>query len=281
MKPTRIAAAALVALVVLVATACGSSDSSVPADAVAVVDGTPVTKAELDGLLARAKATYKTQKRAFPKAGTAEYQSLQTQAVAFLVQRAEYDNRGGRPQAGRDGQGDRRPHRPGQEAVVRRQPGEARQAAEGPGLHDREPPRRHPGAAALREDLRLGDEGRQGHRRRDREVLQGEQEPSTRRPRAATCATSSSRRRRRRTTIYDQLKAGANFAALAKKYSQDPGSKDNGGKLTIIRGPDRRAVRHDRVPADDEPDLAAGQDPVRLPRDPADLRRQAGRRRPR
>ena len=64
-----------------------------PADAVAVVDGTPVTKAELDGLLARAKTTYKTQKRAFPKAGTAEYQSLQTQAVAFLVQRAEYDNR--------------------------------------------------------------------------------------------------------------------------------------------------------------------------------------------
>ena len=93
MKPTRIAAAALVALVVLVATACGSSDTSVPSDAVAVVDGTPVTKAELDGLLARAKATYKTQKRAFPKAGTAEYQSLQTQAVAFLVQRAEYDNR--------------------------------------------------------------------------------------------------------------------------------------------------------------------------------------------
>ena len=65
----------------------------VPPDAVAVVDGTPVTKAELDALLARAKKTYKAQKRAFPKAGTAEYQSLQTQAVAFLVQRAEYDNR--------------------------------------------------------------------------------------------------------------------------------------------------------------------------------------------
>ena len=93
MKPTRIAVAALVALVVLVATACGGSDQSVPDDAVAVVDGVPVTKTDLEGLLARAKATYKTQKRAFPKAGTTEFQSLQTQAVAFLVQRAEYDNR--------------------------------------------------------------------------------------------------------------------------------------------------------------------------------------------
>jgi len=75
MKPTRVVVAALVALVVLVATACGSSDQSVPNDSVAVVDGVPVTKADLEGLLARAKATYKTQKRAFPKAGTTEFQS--------------------------------------------------------------------------------------------------------------------------------------------------------------------------------------------------------------
>src|SRR4029079_1342867 len=36
--------------------------------------------------------------------------------------------------------------------------------------------------------------------------------------------------------IYDELKAGRDCAALAKKYSTYPGSKDNGGKLTIIRG---------------------------------------------
>ncbi|MEI7759790.1 MAG: peptidylprolyl isomerase [Thermoleophilia bacterium] len=90
MKSTRLIVSVLVAFVVVVSAACGGNDQSVPANAVAVVDGTPITKAELDQLLVRAKKTYTSQKRAFPKAGTAEYQSLQTQAVAYLVQRAQY-----------------------------------------------------------------------------------------------------------------------------------------------------------------------------------------------
>ena len=36
--------------------------------------------------------------------------------------------------------------------------------------------------------------------------------------------------------IYGQLQDGADFAALAKSDSADPGSKDSGGKLTISRG---------------------------------------------
>jgi len=34
--------------------------------------------------------------------------------------------------------------------------------------------------------------------------------------------------------VLNQLKAGANFADLAKKYSDDPGSKDQGGELPLI-----------------------------------------------
>ena len=34
--------------------------------------------------------------------------------------------------------------------------------------------------------------------------------------------------------VLKQMKAGGNFAELAKKYSDDPGSKDKGGELPMI-----------------------------------------------
>src|SRR5207247_862791 len=47
----------------------------------------------LDDLLGRAKRNYKSQKRVFPKAGSAEYQALLSQIVQYLVQVQEFDQK--------------------------------------------------------------------------------------------------------------------------------------------------------------------------------------------
>jgi parvulin-like peptidyl-prolyl isomerase len=235
MKPTRVILSVLVAFAVLVAAACGSNDQSVPEDAVAVVDGTPVTRTSLDALLVRAKQSYTTQKRAFPKAGTAEYQALQTQAVAFLVQRAEYDKQAGELkitvtdkelQARID--------------QVKKQYFKGDQA-----LLDKQLKAQGYTQESFQADIRsqllsekIYDEVTKGAAVTDAQVTKYYNEnksqyavAESRDVRHILVKTKAEGDR-----IYDQLKAGGDFAALAKKYSLDPGSKNSGGKLTITRG---------------------------------------------
>ncbi len=65
------------------------SSQVVPEDAVAVVAGTPITKVEFDRFFSQAEKAAESRGEDFPKAGTPEYADLQSQAVDFLVQRAE------------------------------------------------------------------------------------------------------------------------------------------------------------------------------------------------
>jgi parvulin-like peptidyl-prolyl isomerase len=76
-----------------VAVGCGTESSSgdVPADSVAVVGDRPIRKSEFNDLVKYAKRSYKAQNRDFPKNGTQEYKQIQDQAVRFLVQRAQFE----------------------------------------------------------------------------------------------------------------------------------------------------------------------------------------------
>ncbi len=227
-------AAALVMMVVVLA-GCSGGDEGVPADAVAVVAGTEIPKSELDVLLAQARKDYENQKRDFPKAGSAELQTLKNRYVQLLVQREQFeqkaedleievtdeqvDARLAQIQKQYFG-GDKKKY----EAQLKEQ-----------GLTE----------AQVRKDIRGQIISEKIFANVTREVKVTEEEIDTFYVRNSDRFSQPASREVRHILVrskataddvYAQLKAGGDFAALAKKLSQDTGSKDSGGKLTIAKG---------------------------------------------
>lgn len=237
MNPARLIVSLLVALVVLVSAACGGSEESVPDNAVAVVDGTPVTKAELDELLERAKKTYTAQKREFPKAGTAEFQNLQTQAVAYLVQRAEYDVEAENLKiAVTDKEIDARI------AQLKTQYFEGNQAK-----LDKQIKEQGYTTESFRDDIRarILSEKIYVAVTKDAKVTDAEittyyvankTQPPIFTPESRDVRHILVKDKATATKIYDELKAGADFTKLVTQYTLDEASKTGGGKMTIKKG---------------------------------------------
>ena len=234
MKRSLMLAAAALAVLTVVAAGCGDTDE-VPQDAVAVVDGTPISKSTLDELLTRTKKTYAAQKRQFPKAGTQEFQSLQTQAVAFLVQRQEYAREA-------DKLGVKITDAQIQKKVddVKKQYFGGDQKKFEAGLKAQSYT-----LEALREDARaqLVSEGIYKDITGDVKVSDAEAQQyyddnidrykvaESREVRHILVKTKNEA-----DALHEQLVNGASFATLAKEKSLDPGSKDQGGKLTVSKG---------------------------------------------
>ena len=234
MKRSLALAAAALAAVTLVAAGCGGADE-VPADAVAVVDGTPITRSSLDGLLTRAKKSYAAQKRDFPKAGTSDYQSLQTQAVAYLVQREEYAREADK--LGIDVTDQQIAKKVDE---VKKQYFGDSQAKFDKGLADQGYTK-----ATLEDDIRsqLLTEGIYKKVTTDAKVTDADVKSYYEKNRANyTVPESRSVRhilvksKADADRIRTELVNGGDFAALAKANSIDPGSKDAGGKLTVSKG---------------------------------------------
>jgi foldase protein PrsA len=85
------------ALATFIAAGCGGNDGvlgfgGIPSDAVCSVDGTPILKKDFDRMFGNAEQQYKDNGRDFPKKGTAEYKSLQSDLVEYLVQQKLVEN---------------------------------------------------------------------------------------------------------------------------------------------------------------------------------------------
>jgi len=254
MSAFRITLAALGATVAVLAAGCGGGSSSVPDNAVAVVKGTPVPKAELEKYLDLTKKSYEANKRQFPKAGTPEYQSMQTQYVSLLVQNEEFR------QAAKDlgiTVTEKDVDKAEKDFIDQQFGGkrsEYEKALKQQGLTAadyRLVLARSALSAKLFEkvtkDVTVSDKEIRDYyaqnptqypQSRDvRHILIAETSPKGCSPgQDPKCKVLYPQSEREADKLYKELKKGASFAALAKKYSKDPGSAKEGGKLTIQRG---------------------------------------------
>ena len=272
MKRSLALAAAALAAVTLVAAGCGGSDE-VPADAVAVVDGTPITRSSLDGLLARAKKSYAAQKRDFPKAGTSDYQSLQTQAVAYLVQREEYAREADK--LGIDVT-DQQIAKKVEE--VKKQYFGGSQAKFEKGLADQGYTK-----ASLEDDIRsqLLTEGIYKKVTTDAKVTDADVKSYYEKNRANYSVPESRSVRHILVKIEGRRRPDPHRARQRRRLRRArqgeldrPRLEGRGRQAHRLQGPDRRPVRQGCVLARHQRALAAGQDAVRLPPDPAARGRQ-------
>jgi len=227
----------LAALVAVLAAGCGSSSGpkSVESDSVAVVGDQPVTKVAFTALIAQAKKSYTAQKRPFPKQGTQQYKTLQDQAIQYLIQREEFEQKAGDLGVDvSDGQVDKRLTQIKKQYFGGSDP-KYRKQLKAQGLTE----------AQVRDDIRaqLISEGIFKKVTNNVKVTDADakayytshlsqySQPESRDVRHILVNS-----KKLADDIEGQLKSGGNFAALAKKYSKDPGSAAQSGKLTVSRG---------------------------------------------
>jgi len=235
MKTLRFLPLPLLLIVGLLVAGCGGSTASVPPNAVAVVGSDTITKAQYNALLASARRTYKARKTAFPKIGTTAYKSLSDQAVTYLVQEAELEQKAkelGITVTAAD---------------VQTRIDQIKQQYFGGSEKKYETQLKAQGLteAQLREDLHAQILSEKLYAKvtssakvsnADIAAYYEAHKSTYTTPKTREVAHILVKSKSRADAIETQLKNGADFAVLAKKYSTDKVSGKDGGKLCIAHG---------------------------------------------
>jgi parvulin-like peptidyl-prolyl isomerase len=237
----RVFSTLFLALVVAVfAVGCGSDDGgsdAVPTNSVAVVGDQSIPKSEFDDLITYAKRSYDAQKRPFPKVGTPEYVQLRDQAMTFLVQRTQFEVKA--DELDIDVSDEAVDKRIDQYIKERHQGDKKKFDAElkAQGLSPEQASdiiRANLVQEAIfnkvTKDVKVTDEQVKAYYDKNKAQYGT---PETRQVRHVLVKPNQ---KALADDLYAQLKAGGNWNAIAKKYSQDPASKNQGGKMTATKG---------------------------------------------
>jgi foldase protein PrsA len=222
---------------VLLAAACGGGGggSSVSSGDAAVVNGEHITQADLDHRMQETACQYKLKKQAFPKAGSPQYQTVQKQIVQALVQRVQLDQKA----PSLDVKVTDKQVEDQLKSVKKQYFGGSEKKFQA------ELKKNCTTDAEVRDVIRANllqagiykklTSGISVSAAEVRSYYDAHREVYTT-PQSRVVSHILVKNKALADKLYAQLKGGADFAALAKKYSIDPGSKANGGQLTITRG---------------------------------------------
>ncbi|HSX22946.1 MAG TPA: peptidyl-prolyl cis-trans isomerase, partial [Gaiellaceae bacterium] len=226
--PVGLIAAALVA-------GCGGGTRGVPTNAVAVVGKDTITKTDFSFWLGTAQSAYKARKQAFPQPGTTQYKSIQDQVITYLVEQDELKQKAS--DLGVSVQPKDVTARLAQIKVQYFGGSEKKYKAQLAAQ----------GATEKQVELQIFAQllSEKIYNKVTASVKVSDGEVSTYYNAHKSTYSQAATRDVRHILVNNkaladkletQLKGGASFATLAKKYSKDPGSASQGGKLTISKG---------------------------------------------
>jgi foldase protein PrsA len=227
---------ALVLLTGALAACGGTSKKAVPTDAVALVDGQSITKVQFNSVMDATAKVAKANKQTPPKAGTTAYKQVQDRVMAFLVQLDELAQKG-------SGLGITVTDKQVQTQIdkVKQQYFSGSEQKLEKGLEQQ-------GLTLeiyqLEWRSQLLSQAIYNKVTKNVKVTPAQIQAYYTAHKATTYTTAASRNVRHilvnskslAEQLETQLKHGADFATLAKKYSKDPSSAKVGGKLTITKG---------------------------------------------
>ena len=226
---------ALIAVLALAACGGGSSSADVPEGAIAVVGDKTITKEQFDAFMEQQKKVAESKKQDFPAAGTPEYQAVKDNVVKQLVDRQEWELEA---------------EAMGIEVTDQEIETQLNQQKEQYGLTDEQKYQAELAKAGItdaqvRDQVRLGiltnklseavtknvavtDADVKAYYDKNKSTYE---QPESREVRHILVKTKAQAQK-----LHDQIENGADFAALAKKYTQDTASKADGGKFTAFKG---------------------------------------------
>jgi parvulin-like peptidyl-prolyl isomerase len=229
-------------LTALALSACGGGgggSAKVTAQDVAVVGSEHVPASKYNDLLAEEKASMKASGQKFPAAGSTEFQTLKTNIVNLLVQQAELSQEAAKlgikvapPEVDKQLTQLKKQYYNGSDTKYRADlkkqgvtDSQVRDQLEEKLLEKKLFNNITKSATATKAEVAAYyaanlSQFQQAATRPVQEILVGKNKQAL------------------ANQVYEQLKGGASFDTLAKKYSQDPGSKNQGGRFTATKGSD-------------------------------------------